>query len=75
MAKWFPQEHDTALIKAMAGVTKKAKESYPLGVFQGSSQVYSRQWNQNDPKGNRPVPRGYYRVDFENLRGHNLRNL
>jgi RHS repeat-associated protein len=75
LAKWFPQEHDTALIKAMAGVTKKAKESYPLGVFQGSSQVYSRQWNQNDPKGNRPVPRGYYRVDFENLRGHNLRNL
>ena len=38
-------------------------------------KLYSRQWNQNDPKGNRPVPRGYYRVDFENLRGHNLRNL
>jgi hypothetical protein len=74
-ATWFPQSHETALIKAMAGVTKKAKEAYPDGVFGGSSQVYSRQWNQNDPKGNRPVSYGYYRVDFENLRGHNLRNL
>jgi RHS repeat-associated protein len=75
LASWFPESHDTALIKGMAGVTKKAKDSYPFGVFQGSSQVYSRQWNENDSRGNRPVPRGYYRVDFENLRGHNLRNL
>jgi hypothetical protein len=74
-AQWFPESHETALIKAMAGVTKKAREAYPQGVFGGSSQVYSRQWNQNDSKGNRPVPRGYYRVDFENLRGHNLRSL
>jgi hypothetical protein len=73
--KWFPQSHDTALIKAMAGVTKKAREAFQSGgVFQGSSQVYSRQWNPNDPKGISPVGGGYYRVDFENLRGHNLRN-
>jgi hypothetical protein len=75
LASWFPATHDTALIKGMAGVTKKAKEIYPLGVFQGSSQVYSRQWNQNDPNGNRPASTGYYRVDFENLRGYNLINL
>jgi RHS repeat-associated protein len=75
LAPWFPVDHDTALIKAMAGVTKKASQSFfSGGVFQGSSQVYTRQWNKNDPKGNRPVPHGYYRVDFENLRGHNLRN-
>jgi RHS repeat-associated protein len=64
LAKWFPADHDTALLKAMAGVTKKAKASYPFGVYQGSSQVYSRQWNKNDSKGNRPVSRGYYRVDL-----------
>jgi RHS repeat-associated protein len=43
LASWFPESHDTALIKGMAGVTKKAKDSYPFDVFQGSSQVYSRQ--------------------------------
>ncbi len=75
LAAWFPKKHDTALIKGMAGVTKKADNAYPRGVFEGSSQVYSRQWNKNDPKGNKPVDRGYYRVDFENIRGHNLRNL
>jgi RHS repeat-associated protein len=74
LASWFPEDHDTALIKGMAGVTKTAKAAPPQGVFQGNPQVYSRQWNENDPKGNRPVSRGYYRVDFENLRGHNLRN-
>ncbi|MCY6493939.1 hypothetical protein [Leptolyngbya sp. GGD] len=74
LASWFPKDHDTALIKAMAGVTKKAKNAQAEGgVFQGSSQVYSRQWNENDPKGIKPVSRGYYRVDFENLQGHNLR--
>lgn len=73
LASWFPQEYDTALIKAMAGVTKRAKELPPFGVFQGNPQVYSRQWNKNDFNGNQPVDRGYYRVDFENLRGHNLR--
>ena len=75
LAKWFPVEHDTALIKGLSGVTKTAKSLPPFGVFQGNSQVYSRQWNKNDPKGNKSVNRGYYRVDFENLRGHNLRNF
>jgi RHS repeat-associated protein len=73
LASWFPGSHDTALIKGMAGVTKTAKGLPPVGVFQGSTQLYSFQWNRDDPKGLRPVKRGYYRVEIENLRGHNLR--
>jgi hypothetical protein len=69
----------------MAYVTKTAKAIQEKGGTDGTGgqQVATYQWDQRDYKGMRatkshgsikPSDRKYYRVDFENVRGRNLRN-
>jgi RHS repeat-associated protein len=73
-ANWFPSSHETAMIKGMSSITKTAERARQSGGVAGvNTQIESFQWMSNDPKGNKRVSRGDYRVELENLRGHNLR--
>jgi hypothetical protein len=82
--KWLSRDYDTALIKGMAFVTKTAKDIQKGGGTdeKGGQQVATYQWDQRDYKGMRATKshgsmklsdRKYYRVDFENIRGSNLK--
>jgi RHS repeat-associated protein len=81
---WLSRKYDTALIKGMAFVTKTARDVQKAGGTdnQGGQQVATVQWDPDDYKGVRATKshgsmklsdRKYYRVDFENVRGRNLR--
>jgi len=82
---WLSRDYDTALIKGMAFVTKIATKTQEGGGTDatGGQQLATYQWDRGDYKGvrattsqgsMRPSDRKYYRVDFENVRGNNLRS-
>jgi RHS repeat-associated protein len=62
---WFPQSLDGKLRCAIIDISQELKRFPPSGVTQGGNIVRSEFAGEKGKK---------YRVDVENLRGHNLRN-
>ncbi|MBW4422522.1 MAG: S8 family serine peptidase [Myxacorys californica WJT36-NPBG1] len=78
-ARWFPPKHNKALKKALNAVDKWAKSKPPFGIAGDLKLKY--EWSEQDLKGeqmkktvnNPSKPPNHYRVELENLKGHNLK--